>query len=388
MIHARKARALVPALALGRHARVRRDRRGAAGEVLGRGPAVDAQRRTVPAPRPAVASKARASRSIGPRCSRRRGAPIEWGGAGRDRRTGCARRHRRAAHRHRCAELGGEERSRARWRRVARRPRACRSRGRPPRAGRACSRRRSNATGPNGEFWATHPSVPVRPIRTWQIWNEPNFKYFVAKPNPTEYGKLVKLSYSAIRSPIPEPRSSSPGSSRSRRARGRRSGKHTSLNWFASDFLEQMYRTTPGVKASFSGVALHPYTSTWQHLRPGDRRSPRVLRANRDAGKGLWITELGWSSEPAGRGDAFAKGPAGQATELKGAFTLLRTTSASGASSRSTGSRSTTLPGSATSAAVRGCSAPASRRSRPGAPTSSSPAALPNSTVDGLKRDS
>ena len=45
--------------------------------------------------------------------------------------------------------------------------------------------------GPGGSFWAEHPSLPQRPIRTWQIWNEENFKYFVAKPNPAEYGKLV-----------------------------------------------------------------------------------------------------------------------------------------------------------------------------------------------------
>ena len=47
--------------------------------------------------------------------------------------------------------------------------------------------------GTNGTFWAENPTVPVRPIKAWQIWNEPNFKYFVAHPNPTEYGKLVKL---------------------------------------------------------------------------------------------------------------------------------------------------------------------------------------------------
>ena len=41
--------------------------------------------------------------------------------------------------------------------------------------------------------------MPKRPIRTWQIWNEENFKYFVARPNPAEYGKLVKLSYAAIK---------------------------------------------------------------------------------------------------------------------------------------------------------------------------------------------
>ncbi len=39
--------------------------------------------------------------------------------------------------------------------------------------------------GPSGSFWSEHPGVPLRPIREWQIWNEPNFKYFIAKPNPS-----------------------------------------------------------------------------------------------------------------------------------------------------------------------------------------------------------
>jgi hypothetical protein len=178
--------------------------------------------------------------------------------------------------------------------------------------------------GPDGEFWATHPNVPAQPIRTWQIWDEPNFKYFVAKPNPTEYGELVKLSYSAVRDADPGAKIVLAGLFAQPKGARTRSGRHTSLNWFASDFLERMYKTTPGVKADFSGVALHPYTSTWQHLAPEIEEVRSVLSTNRDAGKGLWITELGWSSEAPGHGDAFAKGPSGQATQLKGAFTLLK----------------------------------------------------------------
>ena len=57
--------------------------------------------------------------------------------------------------------------------------------------------------GPSGTFWTDNPRLPRRPIRTWQVWNEPNFKYFVARPNPAEYGKLVKLSYSALKARRP-----------------------------------------------------------------------------------------------------------------------------------------------------------------------------------------
>ena len=57
--------------------------------------------------------------------------------------------------------------------------------------------------GPNGTFWAENPAVPRRPIRTWQIWNEANFKYFVVRPNPVEFGQLVNISYTALRSADP-----------------------------------------------------------------------------------------------------------------------------------------------------------------------------------------
>ena len=40
---------------------------------------------------------------------------------------------------------------------------------------------------PGGSFWAEHPTLPQHPIRTWQIWNEPNFMYFVARPHHLQY---------------------------------------------------------------------------------------------------------------------------------------------------------------------------------------------------------
>jgi hypothetical protein len=48
------------------------------------------------------------------------------------------------------------------------------------------------------------------------------------------------------------------------------------------------------------------------------------MAANHDAQKGLWITELGWSSQPPVHTNLFAKGVKGQAAQLKGAFRVLR----------------------------------------------------------------
>jgi Glycosyl hydrolase catalytic core len=178
--------------------------------------------------------------------------------------------------------------------------------------------------GPSGSFWAEHATVPRRPLRTWQIWNEENFKYFVARPDPAEYGKLVKISYAALKSADPASRVVLGGMFA-------KPGEATrSFNppraYFAADFLEQMYQRTPGIKAKFNGVALHPYTPRYQELTPDIEEFRSVLAANHDAGKGLWITELGWSSKgkTAANSNGYAKGAAGQAAQLNGAFSLLQ----------------------------------------------------------------
>lgn len=178
--------------------------------------------------------------------------------------------------------------------------------------------------GPTGTFWAENPTVPKHPIETWQIWNEPNFKYFVAKPNPTEYGKLVAQSHTALKAA--DPKSQVVLAGLFARPKGSRTanGKHKSLNWYGTDFLEQMYKTVPNIKAKFAGVALHPYTYYFQELTPEIEEVRNVLTKNGDSKKGLFITELGWSSEKPNSTNLFNKGEAGQAQQMKGAFNLFK----------------------------------------------------------------
>jgi Beta-galactosidase len=176
--------------------------------------------------------------------------------------------------------------------------------------------------GPNGTLWAQNPSILKKPIRNWQIWNEPNFHYFVVHPNGAEYGKLVKVSFTALRSADPGAQVILAGLF-ARPKGGRAKG---ATNPYASKFLQTMYEKNPGIKAKFNGVALHPYTGTYTELGPEIEEFRQVLTKNKDAAKGLWITELGWSSEPPPANpllNIFAKGFRGQAQQLKGAFTLL-----------------------------------------------------------------
>lgn len=183
--------------------------------------------------------------------------------------------------------------------------------------------------GSGGTFWTEHPLVPQVPIKAWQIWNEPNFKYFVAKPNPAEYGKLVKISSAAIKSVDPTAQLilaglfAKPAGARHLNANGKIVFR-TSPNYYGAYFLEQMYKANPGIKSRFQGVALHPYVARYRQLPPEIEEVRKVLAKAGDRAKGLWITELGWSSEPPqGPSNVFAVGAAGQARELKGAFSLL-----------------------------------------------------------------
>src|SRR4051794_22325629 len=58
--------------------------------------------------------------------------------------------------------------------------------------------------GPDGTFWTERPDVPKRPIRAWQVWNEPNLpSYYPGGPEPAEYVKLLEATSTAIKAADP-----------------------------------------------------------------------------------------------------------------------------------------------------------------------------------------
>jgi hypothetical protein len=186
--------------------------------------------------------------------------------------------------------------------------------------------------GPGGSFWAENPLLPERPIRIWQVWNEENFKYFAARPSPSQFGKLVVESYADLRSADAGARIVLGGMfARPKGGNGKPQPGLVKRAYFAADFLERMYRTTPGVRGKFLAVALHPYSYSYKELAPQIEEVRAVLKRERDPGRALWLTELGWSSghpDLANGNNNFEKGMQGQARELTGAFNLLRSKAA------------------------------------------------------------
>lgn len=186
--------------------------------------------------------------------------------------------------------------------------------------------------GPGGSFWAENPLLPARPIRVWQIWNEENYKYFAARPNPAQYGKLVVESFRDLRSADSGARMVlgglflQPKGGNVKAAPGR-----IKRAYFAADFLERMYRTTPAVRGKFIAIGLHPYSKYYGRLTGEIEEIRGALKKSHDPGRPLWLTELSWSSgtpSAANGYNQFEKGIQGQARELRGAFQLLRANAA------------------------------------------------------------
>lgn len=173
-------------------------------------------------------------------------------------------------------------------------------------------RRAVRRYGPYGRFWQENPDLPAMPIRTWEIWNEPNIITFASNSNPERFARLLRISGRAIH----------------RVDRGAEVilgglfGRPLQVppNVSSGDFLSRVYRAGR-VKRHFDGVALHPYVADASAMRPQIRNLRRVMRLHHDAATPLYVTELGWGS------DSFQtrweRGLLGQARELDEAFSML-----------------------------------------------------------------
>jgi putative glycosyl hydrolase len=189
--------------------------------------------------------------------------------------------------------------------------------------------------GPGGEFWAQHapsggvevPYVPYEPatprpapirrplpIRTWQIWNEANFFYFAIPASPSRYARLVTLSSQAIKAADPGAKVILSGLFAKPTAKAPRGMP-------AAQFLESLYRV-PGLKTRFDGISLHPYAVDTETLEEYVEEFHDVTTAYHDRVP-LYITEMGWGSEPNFQEVAFEQGPQGQVRQLRGAYKYL-----------------------------------------------------------------
>jgi hypothetical protein len=162
--------------------------------------------------------------------------------------------------------------------------------------------------GPDGSFWRGR--LLRRPIRRWQVWNEPNFPLFwLPRPSARGYARLLTLTARAIRS-------------EDRRARIVMAGlapvENGPLPW---EFLRNLY-AVPRIRHSFDVVGLHPYSASLDSLRYQVELVRATMAEAGDRLTPLDITEFGVASAGSLR-SPMVKTPRGQATFLRRSFRFL-----------------------------------------------------------------
>jgi hypothetical protein len=170
-----------------------------------------------------------------------------------------------------------------------------------------------NRYGPEGRFWKRNPSLPYRPVRAVQVWNEQNSQHhWSSGPEPKAYAKLLKLSAQAIRR----------GDRRIEIVLGGMYGyPERGGSIYMDKFLKRLYRIG-GVRRRFDGVAVHPYGGTLELLVAQVASARRIMDRFGDDRVPIWVSEMGWATDGP-KGWPIVTTEQGQAQRLRGAFQIL-----------------------------------------------------------------
>ncbi len=175
--------------------------------------------------------------------------------------------------------------------------------------------------GVGGDFWAEHPGVPYRPVRSWQIWNEPNSFVNWRDPDPREYGRFLARSARTVHRADPSAHVIGAGI------------VAQPINGSApvgAPYLREMLRLR-SVRRGVDAIAIHPYTKTVTKAKQLIKRTRRVMDRAGLAQTPIWVTEIGWgSTDPvkrprrsrAGAKRRWAMTPAKQQRRLRDAFEM------------------------------------------------------------------
>ena len=131
--------------------------------------------------------------------------------------------------------------------------------------------------GRGGSFWAT-AGVPVVPIFSWQVWNEPDIgRYWQGTPWAPTYVPLLRAAGPAIKGADPQAQVVAAGL--------------TNESW---NDLRKLYDA--GAKGLFDAAAIHPFSRRPTNVVKIVRLARRVMRQHGEAGKPLILSEISWSS--------------------------------------------------------------------------------------------
>jgi hypothetical protein len=140
--------------------------------------------------------------------------------------------------------------------------------------------------GPDGTFWAENPDLPRRPVREWQIWNEPHLPAYWDAPENGPYGYarnyplMLRASYKAVKRLDPGAKVVLAG-----------------ITQRAWEEIAILYRH--GIKNYFDVAALQIFPQTVKRAVKATALFRNSMRRRRDGRKPIYLTEITW---PASRG--------------------------------------------------------------------------------------
>ena len=166
--------------------------------------------------------------------------------------------------------------------------------------------------GPNGSLWREHPGAPSLPMRSWQIWNEPNLGvYWCNRPNPRQYAQMLRVVGRAIKS-------------EDARAEIVTAGMPDSKLKSAMPldrYLKRLYKARG--KRYFDTLAVNSYAKDNRQLAGLLKHVRRRMNRSHDRRARMWITEIGWGDWYTGPPHRFIVGAEGQAVRIENAIRLL-----------------------------------------------------------------
>jgi hypothetical protein len=132
--------------------------------------------------------------------------------------------------------------------------------------------------GPNGSFWAQNRQIPRRPVRMWQVWNEPNISAYWRQPFAKGYVPLLRITRQAIKQADPGAKIVL--------------GALTNLAWRS---IGQIY-AVKGARSLFDVVSVNGFTSTPSDVILYLRLMRHAMDRYGDVTKPLIASEISWPS--------------------------------------------------------------------------------------------
>ncbi len=166
--------------------------------------------------------------------------------------------------------------------------------------------------GSSGSFWAENPDVPRIPLRSVQIWNEPNLpSWWNGSPNARQYASLLRFVVPEIRAADPSTEIVLAGIPESRLGIG------------MSRYLRSLYRSSRNIKSFFDTVAIHPYARDYRGVEGALIRTRRLMNSFRDRRARIWLTESGWATGGGFNRSPWTTSEFGQAKRMRETFRML-----------------------------------------------------------------